>query len=108
IRHAESLGLNIDRFKADMAAEATGARIREDMQLGVRIAAQGTPHSFINGVRVRGAAPAPQFEQMIDAQIKAAEEALTPAQRNNPYEALQANANRGEARMTTPQAPAAP
>lgn len=107
IRHAEALGLNLDKFRADMASEETASRVKADMELGRRIAAQGTPHSFINGVRVRGAAPAPQFEQVIRDQIAKAE-ALTPAQRNNPYEALQANANRGEARMTTPQAQQAP
>lgn len=112
VRHATTLGLNLDKFKADMEAPETAARIQADVTLGRRVLAQGTPHSFVNGVRVRGAAPAPQFEQIIQAQIEKAEAALTPAQRNNPYEALQADANRGEARMTntapTPAAPQAP
>lgn len=108
-RHAEALGLNMAKFKEDMASADTAARVAADVALGQRVKAQGTPHSFVNGRRVRGAQPLAAFEKIVQEELDRANEVLTAAQRKSgAYEALQADANRGEAKMITPEAPAAP
>lgn len=107
VRHAEALGLNMETFAADMAAEATAARVAADVTLGRRVAAQGTPHSFVNGMRVRGAQPFEAFDSIVSKELEKAKEALSPAQQaSGAYDALQAEANKGQAKMITP--PAAP
>lgn len=101
---AEELGLNIEQFQADMQAEATTQQIREDQQLAQRVRAQGTPHSFVNGMRVRGAQPPQAFQQIIDAQIELAQSAIeNGAPADSIYEHLQSDANRGQARMIQPE-----
>lgn len=110
---AEQLGLNMDRFRADMESDETAARIREDQQLASRLAARGTPHFFINGYRLRGAQPFDRFRAVIDERLEEANELVangTP--RSGVYEALQADAERGPAPMIEAPAqaerPAAP
>ncbi len=104
---AEQLGLNMDRFNADLQAEATSARIREDMALATRLAAGGTPHFFVNGYRLRGAQPFDRFRTVIDERLEEARALVTAGTpRAGVYEALQADAVRGPAPMITP--PAAP
>jgi len=50
-RHAEALGLDMERFRADFASEATQARVEADRELGQRVEVQGTPTIFVNGRR---------------------------------------------------------
>lgn len=106
IAWAEQLGLNIEQFQADMASEETAARIQEDQALARRLQAGGTPHFFVNGMRLRGAQPFASFQRVIDAEIEKANEAIAGgATLENVYETLQADANRGNARMITPPEP---
>lgn len=108
-RYAEQLGLNLEQFRRDIAAPETQARIDEDMALARRLAAGGTPHFFINGTRVRGAQPFEQFQRVIDAELTEARALVTAGTpRAGVYDALQADANRAEARMITPPPQAAP
>jgi protein-disulfide isomerase len=78
---AGELGLDVDKFKADMESDEVKAELQADVALGDRLAAQGTPHFFINGYRLRGAQPLPAFKAIIDrelAKARAAIEAGTP------------------------------
>ncbi len=52
---AETLGLDMGRFRADLAGEAAGQRIARDHADGVRNGVTGTPTFFINGLRYDGA-----------------------------------------------------
>lgn len=55
LRHyAEELGLDLDRFDADMAGGRYAGRVREDFMSGVRSGVNGTPTFFINGDRYDG------------------------------------------------------
>ena len=104
--HAKELGLNMAKFEADMNAPTAAASIKEDQALATRLAARGTPHFFVNGFRLRGAQPAPKFIEIIDrelARAKAKIAAGTPAA--GVYDALQASANKGEAKMLAGSAP---
>lgn len=105
VAYAEQLGLNIEQFRTDMAAEATNARIQEDMQLADRLAAGGTPHFFVNGIRIRGAVPFENFRSVIDEQLAIARAAVEGgASRSSIYDALQEDAIRGPAPMIQPAA----
>lgn len=109
IKYAEELGLNIDKFKKDLESDELKAKISADQELAKRVGASGTPHSFVNGVRLSGAQPVDRFEAVIDAQLKIAKEKLdAKQQKNDPYAALQADANQGPAKMKTENAPGQP
>jgi protein-disulfide isomerase len=54
LRYAEEIGLDLDRFKRDMADEPLRAKIREQKMLGIRSGVNGTPTLYINGLRYDG------------------------------------------------------
>jgi protein-disulfide isomerase len=73
LEQAKILGLNIDKFKADMAAEATKKQIEDDKAIAKANQIQGTPAFFVNGVAVRGAYPPDHFKTIIDRLLKGEE-----------------------------------
>ena len=97
---AEQLGLNIEQFHTDMQSEATTARIQEDLALAERVQANGTPHFFINGMRLSGAQPFPRFQSVINEQLIIAQNLIDAGtDRTEIYQALQADAIRGPVPM---------
>jgi len=54
LAHAESLGLDTNRFVEDAGSDAVLARIEVDIEGGARSGVNGTPTFFANGVRVDG------------------------------------------------------
>ncbi|GAA3120078.1 Na+/H+ antiporter NhaA [Streptosporangium carneum] len=55
VRHAEELGLDVDRFRRDLRARAGAARIAEDVDSADLSGVSGTPTFFLNGRRHQGA-----------------------------------------------------
>ena len=53
-RYAERLGLDLERFEADLADPATKARVERDVASGYQSGVDGTPSLFIDGARYRG------------------------------------------------------
>ncbi len=49
--YAEDLGLDVQRFDAEMSGQVHKARVHEDFMSGVRSGVNGTPTFYINGVR---------------------------------------------------------
>ena len=49
-RYAARLGMDMERFRRDMAEHAHAPRIRADMDGGVRSGVHGTPTYFVNGI----------------------------------------------------------
>jgi 2-hydroxychromene-2-carboxylate isomerase len=49
LKYAAAVGLDLDRFRADMASPATKARLDADRKLGDALNVKGTPTIFING-----------------------------------------------------------
>ena len=49
LKYAAALGLDLDRFRADMQSPATKARLDADRKLGDALQVKGTPTIFING-----------------------------------------------------------
>ncbi len=69
---AKDVGLDVDRFRADLASSKSELAVKKDFATGQAIGVTGTPAFVINGVPVIGAQPTEVFEQTIE---KAAEEA---------------------------------
>jgi len=79
--YAQQLGLNADKFKADMKGECQQL-IQKDMRDLTAIGVGSTPTFFINGRYMVGAMPMENFVTLIDEELKKANEAIqagTPA-----------------------------
>jgi len=74
-RYAGELGLDVARFKADMADKALGDTVDQHQNIAGAVGATGTPAFFINGTNLKGAQPVAQFKQVIDAEIAEADKA---------------------------------
>jgi protein-disulfide isomerase len=66
---AQQIGLNMDKFKADMASSEVEAEIKADADQARQVGAGGTPNFFIDGVNVVGAQPFDRFKQVIDQEV---------------------------------------
>jgi protein-disulfide isomerase len=55
VGYAQSLGLDLPRFKAEFSGHLHLPRVQEDFRGGVRSGVKGTPSFFINGIRYKGA-----------------------------------------------------
>jgi protein-disulfide isomerase len=75
LAHAKSVGLNVDRFKADMASPEIDKMITTDEQQAQQVGATGTPTFLINGRLFVGAQPFEAFKQRIDAELAGAKPA---------------------------------
>ena len=69
---AKDLGLDVEQYKRDFDNPKFDQMIKDDQALGSKLGVRGTPHFFINGVRLSGAQPLPKFEEIVTAQIKEA------------------------------------
>lgn len=69
---AKQLGLDLTKFRADMADSALADEIAEDQKVAVQFGAGGTPAFFINGRFLSGAQPLTAFEALIDEELAAA------------------------------------
>lgn len=67
---AKELGLDLAKFKKDMADPAIEKQIEEDKALAAKNDIQGTPGFFVNGVAVKGAYPLDHFKTIIDRHLK--------------------------------------
>jgi protein-disulfide isomerase len=76
-RHAIQLGLDVDRWRADMESPAVLAKILHDQESMLGQGANGTPTSFINGKLLPGARPLEAFLPEIDQAILDADEELS-------------------------------
>lgn len=78
---AQQLGLNADKFKADMKGECQQL-IQKDMRDLTAIGVGSTPTFFVNGRYLVGAMPMDNFVTLIDEELKKANDAIaagTPA-----------------------------
>ena len=78
---AQELGLNLDKFKADMKGECQQL-LQKDMRDLAQLGVGSTPTFFINGRYMVGAAPTEAFSALIDEELKKANDRIaagTPA-----------------------------
>jgi protein-disulfide isomerase len=69
IEYAEEIGLDIDRFKRDMASAEVRKQVEADVAQAAQLGVTGTPGFFVNGRFLSGAKPFSSFKQVIDAQL---------------------------------------
>jgi len=70
---ASEAGVDAAKFKAAYSAKKYAAKVDEDMALGQKVGANGTPAFRINGVTVSGAQPFDKFKEVIDQQLAEAQ-----------------------------------
>ncbi|MBR4984238.1 MAG: thioredoxin domain-containing protein [Proteobacteria bacterium] len=68
-KYALQLGLDMDKFHADMASEAVKKRVQDDLKQGMSVGVRGTPHFFMNGTRMSGAQPLEKFQEALDREL---------------------------------------
>lgn len=65
VEYAKQLGLDVDKFKADMKSEEVQKQVRDDMRLARTAGVRGTPTIFVNGKLLRNRS-SEGFKEMID------------------------------------------
>lgn len=70
LEFAQKIGLNIDKFKADLASDKVEKMIQSDSDQAASLGVQGTPAFFVGGVKVSGARPLQSFKEIIDRLLK--------------------------------------
>ncbi|MFW5921493.1 MAG: DsbA family protein, partial [Polyangiales bacterium] len=76
IRYAESIGLDVDRFRNALFGGEHRTRIRGDILLARKLGVTGTPVSFVNGRKVTGAKPFAAMEALVRQEIALARERM--------------------------------
>ena len=67
--YAEAMGLDMDRYRADVASSDVKKRIGDDMVEAQKLGVSGTPGFFINGRFVSGAQPFETFKRLVDEEL---------------------------------------
>jgi predicted DsbA family dithiol-disulfide isomerase len=68
---ADRVGLDAKAFKTCVEKHETKDLVDEDVQAGTAAGVTGTPAFFINGIPLRGALPAADFQRVIDEELAA-------------------------------------
>lgn len=71
--HAEALGLDADKFAADLADPEVAAKVEADQAQGRALGVKGTPTLFVNGVRIGGAPKPDVLRELVDAERQLAD-----------------------------------
>jgi protein-disulfide isomerase len=82
---SEKLGLPWDQVKAAIDGNKFGEKFDAIIDQASDFQARGTPHFFINGVRLSGAQPFEKFKATIDEQLAKAKALLPKVSRANIY-----------------------
>jgi protein-disulfide isomerase len=69
LEYAGQIGLDMGRFKKDLASASVKARVDADAAEAERLGVTGTPAFFVNGYFLSGAKPFADFKRLIDAQL---------------------------------------
>jgi protein-disulfide isomerase len=69
LEYAADLGLDMERFRTDLANLGNERAIDEDKAEAAALQITSTPGFFINGRYLRGAKPFEDFAQIIDAEL---------------------------------------
>ncbi|NOJ82232.1 DsbA family protein [Myxococcus xanthus] len=72
-QYAKELGLNLDKWKAELSNPKFQDIITRDQALAGQLGASGTPAFFINGRFLSGAQPIANFQALIDEELVKAE-----------------------------------
>lgn len=70
----KKLGLSWEAVKTAIATNKYDAKITQSMDLASDLNARGTPHFFVNGLRLSGAQPIEKFQEVIDKRLAEAKQ----------------------------------
>lgn len=70
--YAQELGLDVTKFRADLADPAVRQKINRHQDSGTQLRVQGTPTFFLNGKTISSPASLEEFKQLVDAALTAA------------------------------------
>jgi predicted DsbA family dithiol-disulfide isomerase len=84
-KYAQELGLNAEKFKADMAGSECKTKIESDQKVLAQVGVRGTPAFFINGRFLSGAQPIDRFKALVDEEMKKADEAIKAGKKADEY-----------------------
>ena len=91
-RYAQQIGLDMAKFKEALDTHKFAEKIKQDQAIAAKVGASGTPTSFVNGYKVRGASPYPAFKAIIDRELaKARGGGAAPAGRGEAGAAVDLN-----------------
>ena len=76
VAFANQLGMDVDRFKWDMADPRVAEFVENDIAAARALGVRGVPMFIINGRELKGKQPVENFKAIIDEELKKAEEAL--------------------------------
>jgi protein-disulfide isomerase len=107
---AQQIGLNMSKFKADLASHKYQAAVKADADYAQSVGANGTPNFFIDGRQIVGAQPFDGFQKIIDEELSKAKELEGKGLKGDAlYEAeVDANVKAQPAAPAAPQGGAAP
>ncbi len=69
---AERIGLDTERFRADMGSRRVADAVAADFEEGQQIGVTGTPAFLVNGSPIMGAQPTDVFVEAVEQAAKAA------------------------------------
>ncbi len=72
-KYAAQIGLDIEKFKADMESDSVKNRVKADLSQGASVGVQGTPHFFMNGTVISGAQPIESFQRSLNNELAIAD-----------------------------------
>jgi protein-disulfide isomerase len=75
-RYAKEIGLDVAKFTKDVDDAKVKEEVEADKKLGTSLGASGTPTFFINGRQLVGAQPFDKFKEVIEEEIKKADELI--------------------------------
>jgi protein-disulfide isomerase len=76
VQLARELGLDVKKFEADMNGEDCAKKVEADQAQLAALGTRGTPAFYINGRFLSGAQPIDRFKQIIDEELKKANERI--------------------------------
>ena len=69
VEYAQQIGLDVERFKRDVASEDVKKKVAADASEAARLGVSGTPAFFVNGRYLSGAQPYGSFEALIKEEL---------------------------------------
>lgn len=75
-RYAKDIGLDPAKFGKDMDDPKLKEEVLADQKQGTSLGASGTPTFFVNGRQLVGAQPFEKFKELIEEEIKKADELI--------------------------------
>jgi protein-disulfide isomerase len=78
VSYAQSIGLDIDRFKKDLEDSSVGVDVKTDQALGDRDKVQGTPTFILNGEKLANPSNYEDFKKKIEDAIAKNSQPATP------------------------------